>query len=225
MLIWDCLLRTSQRSMSGVYAIPGLLKLSRGHALPGRSSSNAASLGQDLRWCSSNKPTGDAEAAGLWTKHWLVARWSPNWLFHYLGNGGSERMREKASGLLHHQLDKSLGARIALTFAHLCVSLCWRLPVLLPLHPSCIYQHVWPEASQNWLASSNLVCSDPDHMKELFICLHSADPSGTFLKILLEVAPCWKWKLNQGQNGWIVPKRSISFEQNSFIYTSLAVGG
>lgn len=32
-------------------------------------------------------------------------------------------MRKKESGLLHHQLDKSLCARIALTFAHLSVSL------------------------------------------------------------------------------------------------------
>lgn len=32
-------------------------------------------------------------------------------------------MREKESGLLHHQLEVSLGARIALTFAHLSVSL------------------------------------------------------------------------------------------------------
>lgn len=58
------------------------------------------------------------------------------------------------------------------------------------------------------------------------ICLHISDPSGTFLKILLAVTPCWRLNLNQGQkSGWIVTEKSISFVQTSFSYGKPAIGG
>lgn len=135
-------------------------------------------------------------------------------------------MREKEAGLLHHQLDKSLGARIALTFAHLSVSLSTDFASLFTpaplLHlPTCL---TWGISELITLFKSGVFRAWPH--ERTIICLHISAPSGTFLKILLEVTPCWKLKLHQGQqNGWIVPKRSISFEQNSFIYANLAVGG
>lgn len=128
----------------------------------------------------------------------------------------------KESGLLHHQHDKLLGARInILLILWISTDLC------PPLYP-CTH-----------LASTNLInlrhLRTDVHWKsgvfrprpqERTVCLHISDPSRTFFEILWEVTPCWELNLNVEQlSGWMVTERSTSFEETSLIYGNPTVGG
>lgn len=132
------------------------------------------------------------------------------------------RSWREESRLLHPQHDKLFGASIPVT-SSFCISLdlCWSLypcthlaltnlidrgHLRIDVHFQCGVFRPWPQEST--------------------VCLHISDPSGTFLKILQEVTPCWELNLNlEQQNGWVVTEMSTSFEQTSFIYRSPAVCG
>lgn len=60
-------LRKGEREYVTIVNILEPLKPQCGHGVPGRCFCSAGSLERGLRICSSNKPLGDADTAGLWT--------------------------------------------------------------------------------------------------------------------------------------------------------------
>ena len=161
--------------MSQLQAILEPLKPQCGHGVPGRCFCSAGSLERGLRICSSNKPLGDADAAGLW-----IAKIHPSQPVHHVGNCGSQRMREE-SGLFHHILCQSLDTRISLMSAPCSVWL-----ISLAGYLACNYQNFSTRGISELMSTSNLVRLQV----RTIICLHIFDLSGTFLKTLWEVIPC-----------------------------------
>lgn len=197
-------------SMSGVYATPGLWTST--YTWITWRGPRVLQVWQAPRWC---------WCSGPWTTHWVAC--SPKWLFYHLGNYDSKRLKDgvRAASPSTWQVTRRQNST--------------NLLLILGISPD-FCQSVYPCTH---LASTNLInlrnLRNDVHWnsgvfrpwpQERTICLHISDPYGTFLKILWEVTPCWELNLNlEQQNGWIVTERSVSFEQTSFIYGNLLLGG
>lgn len=128
----------------------------------------------------------------------------------------------KESGLLHHQHDKLLGARINLLL------ILWISTDLCPSLYPCTH-----------LASTNLI--NLSHLRtaihwksgvfrprpqERTVFLHISDPSRTFFKILWEVTPCWELNLNVEQlSGWMVTQGLLPLRKPHWFTEILLLGG